>query len=445
MPDVTHTPRVQGRAVRARTGGGQLGRIVAGLLFVLVALLLPTAAGAAPAGDSTADDDSGDGVVQVLKVSGLIDPIVASFIVDELERADQGGVVAIVLQVNSDGSAVDDERMAEVVEAVATSSVPVAAWVGPSGSAAKGDASAVVAAAGVSGLAPDSRIEVTSELLDRRDLTVDDLDGRIAVGETAGFELAVELDLVDNAAPVLGDFIIDLPGVETEVQDDRRQPVTPVRFGQLDLVDQLFHTVASPPVAYLLFVIGASLLVFELFTAGVGVAGMVGATSLVLAAYGLAVLPTNTWALVVLGLAFPAFAVDVQTGVPRVWTGVGTVALVVGTLGLFADGLPSWITLIAGIGGTLLAMLGGMPAMVRTRFSTPTIGRDWMIGETGTVVADVAPDGVVTIRDAPWRARTNRATPVSAGDRVRVVAIDGLTLEVEPEEGAAKDYRERRH
>ena len=86
-------------------------------------------------------------------------------------------------------------------------------------------------------------------------------------------------------------------------------------------------------------------------------------------------------------------------------------------------------------------MLGGMPAMVRTRFSTPTIGRDWMVGEEGEAVAAVAPDGVVQIRGALWRARTNRATPLAAGDPVRVVEVDGLLLEVEPLEGAAKDYR----
>jgi membrane-bound serine protease (ClpP class) len=51
---------------------------------------------------------------------------------------------------------------------------------------------------------------------------------------------------------------------------------------------------------------------------------------------------------------------------------------------------------------------------------------------------------VVTVANARWRARTNRATPVQAGAAVRVVAIDGVTLEVEPEEGAARDYRERR-
>ncbi|MFN7151921.1 MAG: NfeD family protein, partial [Microthrixaceae bacterium] len=55
------------------------------------------------------------------------------------------------------------------------------------------------------------------------------------------------------------------------------------------------------------------------------------------------------------------------------------------------------------------------------------------------------PDGRVLIRGALWRARTNRATPVHAGERIRVVAIDGLVLEVEPEEGGAIDYREMRN
>jgi membrane-bound serine protease (ClpP class) len=57
---------------------------------------------------------------------------------------------------------------------------------------------------------------------------------------------------------------------------------------------------------------------------------------------------------------------------------------------------------------------------------------------------DVAPDGVVIVRGARWRARTNRATPVHAGDRIRVIEVDGLVLEVEPEAGGARDYRERR-
>ena len=90
-------------------------------------------------------------------------------------------------------------------------------------------------------------------------------------------------------------------------------------------------------------------------------------------------------------------------------------------------------------------MFSGMPAMVRTRFATPTIGREWMIGEMGEAVTDVDPDG--TVAD-PGGAVAGPDQPGDAdrgaGEPIRVVAIDGLVLEVEPEEGGAIDYREMR-
>jgi membrane-bound serine protease (ClpP class) len=102
---------------------------------------------------------------------------------------------------------------------------------------------------------------------------------------------------------------------------------------------------------------------------------------------------------------------------------------------------PKWWVLVLVIGGAIIFMLSAMTAMVRSRFSTPTIGREDLVGEMGNAEADVAPDGVVRIRDALWRARTNRATPIPAGAPVRVVAVEGVVLEVEPEEGGARDYR----
>jgi membrane-bound serine protease (ClpP class) len=80
-----------------------------------------------------------------------------------------------------------------------------------------------------------------------------------------------------------------------------------------------------------------------------------------------------------------------------------------------------------------------MTAMLRARFSTPTIGREGMIGQMGEATTGIDPEGMVDLRGGKWRARTNRATPIPAGERVRVVAIDGLLLEVEPEAGGAKD------
>ena len=66
------------------------------------------------------------------------------------------------------------------------------------------------------------------------------------------------------------------------------------------------------------------------------------------------------------------------------------------------------------------------------------------MGAEGVAVSAVDPDGFVQVGEAQWRARTNRATPIQPGESLRVAAIDGVTLEVEPIEGAARDYREMR-
>ena len=157
------------------------------------------------------------------------------------------------------------------------------------------------------------------------------------------------------------------------------------------------------------------------------------------ACYGLGALPINGWALAAMLVAFFGLAVDVQTGVPRTWTGIGLTLYAVGSLFLFREGLrPSWITLLAGIGGVALAFIVGMPSMVRARFATPTIGREWMIGELGEAAVAIDPARRGRGARAQWRARTNRATPLKRGDRLRVVAIDGYTLEVEPEVGGRR-------
>ena len=413
------------------------------LLANLGALLALAASPAAAAPVAPAEGQSAQGYVSVIEVSGLLDRVLVDFVETQIDKAEAQGAIALVLQMNSKGAVVADARLDELVARIEGSTVPVDVWVGPSGSKALAESTEVLAAARSVGVAPKSRIEITRTLLGEGSL-----NGKAAVGDKVGADAAVDLEIVDNAAPTIGEFILGLEGVESRVvgegEDRHREPVSQARFAQLPLAGQLLHTVASPPVAYLLFVIGLSLIVFELFTAGIGVAGMVGAGALVLGSYGLAALPTNPVAVGLLLLAAFGYSVDIQTGVPRVWSGIATVSLAAGSLALY-DGLSlSWLTLLVGIVGTAVAMIGGMPAMVRTRFSTPTIGREWMVGEIGTAVGAVAPDGVVLVREAPWRARTNRATPIEAGAEVRVTSIDGLLLEVEPAEGGARDYRERR-
>src|SRR3546814_20209246 len=87
---------------------------------------------------------------------------------------------------------------------------------------------------------------------------------------------------------------------------------------------------------------------------------MVGAGALVLGCYGLAALPTNPLGIALLLVAMVGYGIAVQTGVPRVWTGIATVAFVAGSVVLYEGVSLSWVTLLIGIAGMSLAMVGGM-------------------------------------------------------------------------------------
>ena len=437
------------------------------VIGILASAALALGAMPASAQDDSPSDEPAVAPVDVLQVDGLIDPVVIAEITSAVNDLATNGSQALILQVNSRGVVVDDGTFTELLSTIADAPRPVAVWVGPSGARLLGAAVHLLAVADVSGMAPGAEVgyldtSITNPVADTDPAAVDALDSLIgrSVGLTDARTLGVFRQRIsDEGIATIANMLDALDGyegdgvvletTEEEITEDgtvQRTTTAVPRFSKPGLVDQLFHTVASPPVAYLLLLVGLGLLLFEFFTAGVGVAAVVGIASTLLSAYGLDVLPARGWAVALLVGATVAFAIDVQVGLPRAWTGIGITSTIVGSLWLFeplpgTSLRPSWLTLIVGIGGVMLAYIVGMPSMTRTRFATPTVGRDWMIGSEGTVVSAVAPDGLVRVGDAEWRARTNRATPVEAGETIRVVAIDGVTLEVEPLEGAARDYR----
>jgi membrane-bound serine protease (ClpP class) len=78
--------------------------------------------------------------------------------------------------------------------------------------------------------------------------------------------------------------------------------------------------------------------------------------------------------------------------------------------------------------------LFAMTTIVRSRFGTPTIGREYLVGRTGVAESVLHPDGVVLIEGARWRARSHRAAGVEAGSPIEVLAVEGITLQVGPSE-----------
>ncbi len=482
----------------------RVGRAAAVVLLLLAALAgtlgvaaSPTAAAAQDgSGLEACPDDlesiaTGDTVVHIAKVAGLIDPVTKNYLLDQLERAEDDGALALVIWLNSNGSVLDDEAFTELATTLVDSPVPIVVWVGQSGATVTGGAAELIGIADLVGVSAGSTIGETGparlpssfapafgEATERLETTTIGADEAIQLGISEGpvsdvSTIGTFLTLIPGYEVVrcqdrslipdedgagegaANDGAVDEGGDVDRVDADQAGAIPGLRtvsatrneISGLPLTSQLFHTVASPEVAYLLFALGLGLLLFELYTAGVGVAGVVGAGLLALGSYGLAVLPTRWWGIGLLLVSIVLLAVDVQTNVPRFYTAVGLGAFVLGTFTLYEggpDGVSmSWVTVIAGLIGAFLYAYTGMPSMVRTRFSTPTIGRSWMVGEMGEAVTDVSPEGTVKVRDVSWRAITNRATPVKAGDPVRVVGLDRLVLEIEPEEGGAKDYRQR--
>jgi len=145
------------------------------------------------------------------------------------------------------------------------------------------------------------------------------------------------------------------------------------------------------------------------------------------------------------GALFPYLAANAATPLAAVYLGripsgpddealvrgLGIAVFLVATFTLY-DGVGlSWVTVVSALVLLLLVYLRGMPAMVRTRFSAIDLGREWLVGEEGTVTAELAPSGAVAVRSAQWPARAV-GEPLQVGDRVTVVATRGYVLEVSP-------------
>lgn len=431
-----------------------------GLLATLALTSLSAAAAAPPASLPGID---------VVQVEGLLDPPNASLVRHSIARAEHRHSTLLVFQLDS-GGAVDID-VAALIERVHNARVPIAVWIGPSGATARGGAALFAEAAAVLSISPGSHIGPSNPA--RLDRPGDEIPSPFPAfmpssvraqlrqpvdGERFNAKDAVAAHVVDRLDNVLGDLIVGLDNktvatahglrrlstaeVVGEGTARRRQANQDVRFARLGIGGQVLHTLGNPWVAYMLFVAGLALMVFEFYTASIGLAGLTGALAFVGGLTGFSHLPVQWWAAGLLVLGIAGFTIDVQAGGLGPWTAIGAAALVAGSITLYGGSSrldPAWWSVAIVCGTTAVFMLGGMTAMIRSRFATPTVGRAGLVGEMGTAEVDVAPDGVVTLRDARWRARTNRATPISAGDPVRVVSIDGLVLEVEPETGGARE------
>ena len=351
--------------------------------------------------DETNEDP---GYVEVFEVSGLLDDVLADALENAIHDAQRNGANGLILQVNSKQAVIPNARLIEIANQIQSSNIPVDVWVGPSGSTAQGKVAQLVLIADSLGVSIGSSVGKTGQQIFTSEQFGFDWEQKnnLLTNTILEWDQAIESNLVECdrvlidelgksltekeqlarcANPTLGDFLVNRESFISEVIETdggpRLSPLTKTKINRLNLIDQLMHTVASPPVAYLLLISGLALILFEFFSIGIGIAGVIGAISFSLSTYGLAILPFRTWALVLIIFSMFAYAIDIQTVVPRVWTLIGQISFTLGTIFLYpaANVQMSWIPMSVGIIGMLVLMARGMPIMIRGRFATTEIER----------------------------------------------------------------------
>ena len=164
---------------------------------------------------------------------------------------------------------------------------------------------------------------------------------------------------------------------------------------------------------------------------------MVGGLCLLLAFYALGTLPVNYAGLLLIGFAFLLFIADLFAPTHGVLTVGGLAAFVLGSLMLYnvpesAPYLRVSLIAITTMGALIVGFtVFAMGAVLRSRKRKVVTGREGLIGLVAETRTRLAPDGLVHVESELWRART-AGRPVEPGEKVRVLAVDGLELTVEP-------------
>jgi membrane-bound serine protease (ClpP class) len=202
--------------------------------------------------------------------------------------------------------------------------------------------------------------------------------------------------------------------------------------------EKLLAQLANPNIAFLLLVFGFYGILFELYSPGWYVAGVLGAICLVLGFFGLAVLPINYVGLALLVLGLGLFAADLFVTSHGAVTLGGIVCLVMGALMLVESprgfGRVSLAVIVPVAAGMAAVTLFLVSAIVRTHRQPVLTGGEALIG-LSAVAADEflqAPGGyrgIVRVRGELWKAICS--TPVAPATVVAVKRREGLTLTVE--------------
>jgi membrane-bound serine protease (ClpP class) len=423
----------------------------------------------------------------LIPVTGPIGPATSDFFVRHLQQAQESGAHLVVLRLDTPGGL--ETSMRDMIQAILAADVPVVAFVAPSGARAASAGTYLMYASHVAAMAPATNLGAATPVqigggpgggdapasrpprdgkdappgeaeapepgsaMERKAVNdsvaylrgLAELRGRnaewaeraVRSGASLPADEALAANVIDLVASDLPELLRAIDGRVVKLQSREVTLQTAgivLREVQPDWRTELLQLVTNPNVAYLLMLIGIYGLLLEGYNPGSVVPGVVGAISLLLALFAFQVLSVNYAGLALIALG--VLLIVAESFVPSFGAlGLGgIVAFVFGSVMLLDNDVPgfgiAWQLVGAmGLAGSLV-LLGIVSFAVRARRRPVVSGQEGLLREHAEALEDFERHGLVRVHGEIWNAVTQR--PVRAGQALRIVRIDGLTLEVEP-------------
>lgn len=413
------------------------------------------------------------GEAVVLRIDGAIGPAVADYLTKGMVEAQQRGAAVLVLSIDTPGGL--DTVMRTIIRDILASPIPVACYVSPGGARAASAGTFILYACHVAAMAPGTNLGAATPVAiggsggrdgkegeapensglsaGERKATNDavayirslaDLRGRNAdwaeqaVREAASLPAlaALEQGVIDLVARDVTDLLAQMDGREVMVGQTRQRlqtkGLTPVEIVP-DWRTRALGAITDPNIAYLLLMVGIYGLIFEFFSPGTFVPGVIGGLCLLVGLFALNLLPINMAGILLL-LAGVALLVAEGYAASFGILGIGGIAAIaVGSLLLFDGDVPGF-SLSWGVVLAVVLLSGGFLALVvkvgwgahRRRATT---GDAAIAGASGRVLSWSGAAGEVLWRGERWQARSAR--PLAPGERVFIRSREGLVLFVD--------------
>lgn len=403
----------------------------------------------------------------VLNAEGAVTPVMVGYIERGLKIASDRGADVVVLQLNTPGGYID--QMTLIVGALRASAVPVIVYVTPRGAMAASAGTIITLAGHAAAMAPETMIGAASPVgsqgedlnetmaakekealkatvrtltSGRRPESATQLaEAAVEEARAASADEALDAGLIDWIAPDLETLLKLADGKTVQVLD---QPVVLHTAGAIlytvpsTLIEQLLGFLINPNVVFLLLSIGIQAILIELSSPGGWVAGFIGVICMLLAIYGLGVLPVNWFGLIFLLMAFVLFIVDIKAPTHGALTAAGIGSFIAGALILFnsvrVPGLPQIsIPLVIGTALFMAISFSIIISFAVRALHLPVItGKGTLVGKHGLVRSPLNPAGTVQVAGELWSAELANPGegPLPRNTAVEVVEVEGVRLKV---------------